>query len=262
MSTRSRRTRWDSINLQIDNIGGSGGNGEQMTKKEVSETKETLVDTIAKRIKQDIVVQELHPGQKVQAKELAQKYGTSETPVKLALNRLISEQVVENFPRQGMRIKPMNEEDAREIFSLRLMMDLYYTKEIIENVQMNKTLRKALTENVDKHLEVIRRYADHNDVELFLENYMLDNEFHELYLKCSGNKKLVDLYHSVNPFMYSNYIFKKQSNEKDISGVEEHREIIQAIFDKDEEQLRHWLKVHNNNAVKYINVIMKVERIM
>ena len=233
-----------------------------MAKKDVNETKETLVDTIAKRIKQDIVVQELQPGQKVQAKDLARKYGTSETPVKLALNRLISEQVVENFPRQGMRIKPMNEEDAREIFSLRLMMDLYYTKEIIENVQVNKTLRNALTENVNKHLEVIRRYADHNDVELFLENYMLDNEFHELYLKCSGNRKLVDMYHSINPFMYSNYIFKKQSNEKDISGVEEHREIIEAIFDKDEERLRHWLKVHNNNAVRSINVIMKLDRIM
>lgn len=73
---------------------------------------------------------------------------------------------------------------------------------------------------------------------------------------------MVDMYHSVNPFMYSNYIFKKQSSEKDISGVEEHREIIEAIFDKDEERLRCWLKVHNNNAIKSINVIMKIDRIM
>lgn len=233
-----------------------------MGKREAGETKETLVETITRKIKLDIVAQELQPGQRVQAKELAKKYGTSETPVKLALNRLISEQVVENFPRQGMRIKPMNEEDAREIFSLRLMMDLYYTKEIIESVSMNKQLRSALTENVNRHLEVIKRYTDHNDVELFLENYMLDNEFHELYLMCSGNKKLVDMYHSINPFMYSNYIFKKQSSEKDISGVEEHREIIEAIFDKDEERLRHWLKIHNNNAVKSINTIMKIDRIM
>ncbi|MDD2959255.1 MAG: GntR family transcriptional regulator [Lachnospiraceae bacterium] len=233
-----------------------------MAKKQENEAKETLVDTIAKNIKLDIIRQELHPGQRIQAKELANKYGTSETPVKLALNRLLSEQVVENFPRQGMQIKAMNEEDAKEIFSLRLMMDLYYTKEIIEAVQLNKLLRVALADNVNKHLEVIKRYADHNNVELYMENYMLDNEFHELYLKCSGNKKLVDLYHSVNPFMYSNYIFKKQSSEKDISGVVEHQEIIQAIFDKDEERLRHWLRVHNNNAVRSIDVIMKTDRIM
>lgn len=233
-----------------------------MSKKEEKETKETLVDTICKRIRLDIVAQELQPGQKLQAKELARKYGTSETPVKLALNRLIAEQVVENFPRQGMRIRSMNEEDAREIFSLRLMMDLYYTKEIIESVRMNKQLKEVLTENVKKHMELIQKYTDHNDVELFMENYMLDNEFHELYLKCSGNKKLVDLYHSINPFMYSNYIFKKQSSEKDIAGVEEHREIIQAIFDQDEERLRYWLRVHNNNAVKSIGIIMKIDRIL
>lgn len=228
----------------------------------MAETKETLVETITRKIKLDIVGQELQPGQRIQAKELAKKYGTSETPVKLALNRLISEQVVEDFPRQGMRIKSMSEEDAIEIFNLRLMMDLYYTKEIIEAVQMNKQLKSALTENVNHHLDVIKQYADHNDVELFMENYMLDNEFHELYLKCSGNRKLVDMYHSINPFIYSNYIFKKQSSEKDISGVEEHREIIQAIFDKDEDRLRHWLKVHNNNAIKSISMIMKLDRIM
>lgn len=236
-----------------------------MARKEASEareTKETLVDTICKNIRFDVVAGNLLPGQKIQAKDLAIKYGTSETPVKLALNRLISDQIIENFPRQGMRIKPMNEEDAKEIFSIRLMMDLYYTKEIIEAVRMNKLLREALIKNVDEHMEIIKRYADHNDVELFLENYMHDFEFHELYLKCSGNKKLVDMYQSINPFMYSNYIFRKQSSEKDIAGVEEHREIIQAIFDRDEDRLRHWLKVHNNNAVKSISMIMKIDRIL
>ena len=238
-----------------------GGAQEKMARKESTEIKETLVETIMKKIKEDIVAQELQPGQRIQAKNLALRYGTSETPVKLALNRLIAEQVVENFPRQGMRIKSMSEEDAREIFGIRLMMDLYYTKEIIESVRMNKLLKNALLENVRHHLEVVKEYADCNSVELFLENYTLDNEFHELYLKCSGNKKLVDMYHSINPFMYSNYIFKKQSNEKDISGVEEHQEIVKAILDEDEERLRHWLRVHNENAIKSVNTIMRTDRI-
>ena len=155
----------------------------------------------------------------------------------------------------------MSEEDAREIFGIRLMMDLYYTKEIIESVRMNKLLKNALLENVSHHMDVIKQYADCNSVELFLENYTLDNEFHELYLKCSGNKKLVDMYHSINPFMYSNYIFKKQSNEKDISGVQEHQEIVQAILDGDEDRLCHWLRVHNENAIKSINTIMRTDRI-
>ena len=48
--------------------------------------KETLVDIICRNIRRDIIVGELIPGEKLMAKDLAEKYGTSETPVKLALN--------------------------------------------------------------------------------------------------------------------------------------------------------------------------------
>ena len=112
--------------------------------------KETLVDIICRNIRRDIIVGELIPGEKLMAKDLAEKYGTSETPVKLALNRMISEEVVENYPRQGMVIKPMTLSDAEEIFDLRLMMDLYYTKQIIEAVKVNKTLRRELEQNIEE----------------------------------------------------------------------------------------------------------------
>ena len=85
-----------------------------------------MVDTICRNIRRDIIAHELRPGQKINVKELAARYGTSETPVKIALNRLLSEQIVENFPRHGLKIKSIDEEEAKEIFSLRLMMDLYY----------------------------------------------------------------------------------------------------------------------------------------
>ena len=99
-------------------------------------------------------------------------------------------------------------------------------------------LYTSLENNVNEHYEIMKKYENENTVEKYMENYIHDAKFHELYLKCSGNRKLVELYHSVNPFIYSNYIFRKQSKEKDFAGVEEHRKIIQAIFDEDEERLR------------------------
>lgn len=231
-------------------------------KSKEQETKETMVDTICRNIRRDIIAHELRPGQKINVKELAARYGTSETPVKIALNRLLSEQIVENFPRHGMKIKSIDEEEAKEIFSLRLMMDLYYTKEIIEAVYTNNTLREALENNVNEHYEIMKKYENENTVEKYMENYIHDAKFHELYLKCSGNRKLVELYHSVNPFIYSNYIFRKQSKEKDFAGVEEHRKIIQAIFDEDEERLRECLKEHINNAVKAISMIIKIDKML
>lgn len=223
--------------------------------------KETLVEVICRNIKHDIILGTLQPGMKVMTKELAERYGTSETPIKLALNRLISEQIIENYPRQGMIIKPITLSDAEEIFDLRLMMDLYYTKEIIEAVGINKALREELENNIAEHELVMNRYLDTNDVELFVQDYNHDYEFHRLYLKCSGNQKLVDMYERINPFMYSNYIFRRQTKEKDIAGLEEHKAILAAIIDGDEERLRKCLKTHMANAVNAIRIIMKCDRI-
>ena len=183
--------------------------------KEKEASKATLVDTICKKIRKDIVSRELLPGEKVKPKELAERYGTSETPVKLALNRLISEQIIENYPRQGMRIKDIDASEAEDIFNVRLMMDLFYTQEIIDSVSMNKSLQEALEKNVQEHTALLNSKEGLSEVELFQKNYNLDYEFHKLYLKCTGNKKLIDLFQYSNPFMYSNYIFSRQSKEKD-----------------------------------------------
>ena len=104
--------------------------------------KETLVDMICRNIRRDIIVGELQPGDKLVTRELAARYGTSEMPVKLALNRMIAEEIVENYPRQGMVVRPISLSDAEEIFDLRLMMDLYYTRQIINAVRINKALRR------------------------------------------------------------------------------------------------------------------------
>lgn len=224
--------------------------------------KETLVDTICEQIKTDIVTRMLLPGEKIKPGELAKRYGASETPVKLALNRLISEQIIENFPRQGMRVREIDAEEAKDNFDIRLMMDLYYTKEIIEAVGMNKVLQSALLKNLEEHKKLLEQREEMNEVELFQKNYILDYEFHKLYLKCSGNRKLVDLYRLSNPFVYSNFIFSKQSEEKDLAGVEEHSQIVQAILERDEEKLRHSLKLHMENAKKAISLIIKTDKMI
>ncbi|MDF2950633.1 MAG: GntR family transcriptional regulator [Anaerocolumna sp.] len=237
-----------------------------MVKNEKGDVKETLVETISKNIKGDIVNHILLPGEKIRIKELAERYGTSEMPVKLALNRLISEQVIENFPRQGMIVRQMSVEEASEIFDIRLMMDLYYIKEIIEAVNLNKTLREQLQQNVQEHYELIHKIYDNNNENLntdsFVGNYDYDYKFHELYLKSSGNKKIIDVYRSVNPFIYCNYIYNRQSKEKSIAGVEEHRQILQAILNQDEAGLRQALITHMENAKNAIGLILKVDNML
>lgn len=221
--------------------------------------KATLVDTIYTSIRKDITQHVLLPDQKINIKELSQRYGASETPIKLALNRLISENLIENFPRKGMKVKLIHGEEIEQTFDMRLMLDLYYMKEIITTISYNEQLRLQLQKNVEEHLKIV---SDLTPVDAYISNYQYDYEFHELYLKCSGNRKIVDIFHYLNPFLYSNYTFRRQSREKDIGGVKEHETILNAIVAKDETALKEALTTHIYNAKRAIGLILKVDKII
>ena len=225
-------------------------------------TKVTLVDTIYANIRRDITKRVLLPGQRINIQELAERYGASQTPVKLALNRLISENIIENFPRQGMHVKLASAEEIEEIFDMRLMLDLYLTKEIITTVNYNEDVRNHLSKNVEEHMRLITSEEYESSLDSYLENYRMDREFHEMYLKCTGSKKILDIFYYIGPYLYTNYIFRKQSREKDVSGVKEHEYILQAILNEDEEELKRVVTMHNKNAKRAVGLIIKVNQIL
>ena len=126
-----------------------------MASGKIENGKETLVDTVYEQIRRDIVGHVLLPGQKLKTKELSARYGVSETPVKLALNRLCTEHIIDNYPRQGMKVHEFSPDEAGEIFDIRRMMDLYYTKEVIDTVASNRIFQEEMRKNVEEHLEIV-----------------------------------------------------------------------------------------------------------
>lgn len=224
--------------------------------------KQTLVDKVYENIKRDLIQHRLKPGDKIDIKEFSSRYGVSATPIKHALNRLISDNIIENYPRQGMYVKSIQPEEINEIFDLRLMMDLYFTNEIITTVNYNESLRDELLQNVKEHLEIIANLNTESTVDDYIEGYNHDYKFHELILKCSGSKKLLDIYHSINPFLYTHYIYNKQSKKKDIEGVREHELILEAILSEDEESLKKAMQLHYENSKKAIGLILKVHQMI
>lgn len=232
-----------------------------MTKKTES-VKETLVDSVYEQIYKDIVGHVFMPGEKLKTKELATRYSVSETPIKLALNRLCTENIIDNYPRQGMKVHEFSPDEAGEIFDIRRMMDLYYTREIIDTVADNRIFQEELRKNVNDHLEIISKFNESTSLEQYFKSYTYDYNFHQLYLKCSGNWKILDVFKSINPFVYSNYIFHRQSKEKDLAGVLEHKEILDAICSKDEAALKAAINVHYDNSKKTIMRVLKVEKML
>lgn len=224
--------------------------------------KETLVDKIYKDIKYDIIIGYLKPNEKININELAQRYGASLTPLKLALNRLISEKTIISIPRQGMTIKNIDITEIEEIFDIRLMLDLQYTSQIIETVNSNDAIKNKFLDQYDKLLNTAKKLIKNPTVELYAKNFQLDYEFHKTYLECSNNKKIIEIYDRLNPFLYSMYTYRKQSNERFFKGVKEHKKIIDAILEKDEEKLRNIIIENDKNTRDTILLFFKVSKLI
>lgn len=74
----------------------------------------------------------------------------------------------------------------------------------------------------------MHRLTPDSPLDDYLVNYEYDIGFHHLLIKCSGNKLLMDLYQFLNPFLYINYVYNKQSKEQAAHRVQEHQEIMEA----------------------------------
>ncbi|WHH58174.1 GntR family transcriptional regulator [Petroclostridium sp. X23] len=215
---------------------------------------QTLVDVAYKAIKKDITERVLIPGQKIILRELCERYGISETPIKQALNRLIIERLVESIPRKGMKVRKVQWEEIEELMDIRFMIETHYIKQAIQNFRDNSNIKEKFLENLNEHKKMIENVADVNE---YFRNYYLDQEFHKLYVKCSGNKRVVEIYNGLGTHAYAYYVYGRQDKAGMIEGVKEHEAIYDALSAQDETGLRERIEIHVMNAKNNVYQMLK-----
>ena len=221
----------------------------------------TLVDQIYLNIKEDIGNKVLFPGQKINVKELSRKYEVSDTPVKQALNRLISDHMVISVPNKGMSVRHVSLEELDEIFDMRLMMDLYFMKDILSTFSYNKILQEQMRKNIEEHSALVQNKNGDTPYKSSTY-YSFDNAFHELYLTGSGNQKVIETFRNLNPFMYSSYTYMQQPHLRDVECIGEHQAIFDAISKQDPAELKAAIENHILNSKKTMHLIFKVNQIL
>ena len=229
---------------------------------EKNPTKATLSELVYQRIRRDIITGQLKAGTTINIQQLCQRYEVSEMPVRLALDRLTMQNLVEHPSRQRMRVKELNINLCEETFDLRLLLEPYCLPNVITTLNTNESMRLAFQKNVTENLEVVQRLGPDRTRDDYLINYSYDMGFHQLLVKCSGNQLLVDLYQYLNPFHYVNYVYSKQSKERLFTGIQEHERILRRLLDGDEERARQALEGHLNNSKQVIISILKIDSIL
>lgn len=148
------------------------------------ERHQTLREKILETIREAILKGTLKPGEKVAEPELAERFGISRTPIREAFRQLESEGYLTVIPRKGAVVTALSEQDVQEFYAIKSILE-GYAAELAASRLSEKEIEKLETIN-----ERLKTLAKEGDVKAF---FRVHNEFHELFLKASGNSKLYEL---------------------------------------------------------------------
>lgn len=188
--------------------------------------------TVYQKIRNDIISGELKKDEKITEAKLAKKYDVSRTPIREALKQL----ELEYFIKNSYIFMPTSEE-YRQIFEMRILLETY-------------ALRKAAVVYTKEDLEELNKYAEINiDKESEDQIIETNDKFHQKIIAATNNQFILDTYQKYKSFIY---LFSQTViNQRRPGLIEEHKEIVAALFKRDIDLAVELLETHLKNDLEF-----------
>jgi len=206
----------------------------------------SLKDHVYNYISEKINEGSLQPNEKINEKSIMDDLNISRTPVREALIQLATEGYLENIPRKGFIVRPLNKKKARELYSILGVLDSFaanLSMELLSKEDMEDMNR--LTKEMDK---AISNYD-------FREYYQLQTNFHSIYINKCENEELIRILKLLKrSFIKQTYSSTEKEKLKNIlyETNNEHKKIVEMFKEKDKEAIENYLRhVHWDPQLSY-----------
>ncbi len=103
------------------------------TKTRPSGAGRTLASSLYDQIRSDILSGELRPGERLRVDVLRERYSSSASPVREALNRLSANALVQSEDNRGFCVPPVSQEELLELYKTREWLESTALRESIEH---------------------------------------------------------------------------------------------------------------------------------
>ena len=195
----------------------------------------TLKELALEQLRDSIIVGDLEMGQMLSERSISEKLGVSKSPVREALAQLRDEGLVTIEPQKGARVFSLTEEEVAQICDFRQAIETAAFELALERNQ------QALADDMGDVVEDMTKARRKGDMRRYLA---LDNEFHKLIFKHSGNDYLQASYERfVGKIAALRTHLSSQPGHTEHS-YEEHKELAGAVAAGDMQIIRRLLKDH------------------
>lgn len=195
-----------------------------------------LGDRTIEAIRNAIITGDLPGGTPLRDRQLADELGVSRTPVREALHRLEAAGLVEPRGRAGWAVTPFTEQDVKEIFQLRRLLEPVGLESLEEEPDEARLAGlTAYFEDYEHPIEA-ERYTDY---------FRHDDDFHRAIVACSGNRRISAFYDVMNAHINRGRHFLYGATAGRVEEtLDEHRAIVEALVARDFARAREALLTH------------------
>lgn len=201
--------------------------------------RESAREYVIRVLQHNIINMNLKPGQMISENEIAEILKVSRTPVREAFIELSRSSMVEIFPQKGTFISLIDMEMVEESRFMRCVLE----KAVVQLAcdMITETDMIALEENLLLQESCVSR----KDYKRLLS---LDNRFHELIFKACNKEATHRLIQSMMSHFNRVRILNFLEMDMKIS-VDEHREILLAIKNKDKQTAAAFMEKHLTRVI-------------
>ena len=210
----------------------------------------SIQDIVFTTLRDEILMGKLKPGDSLNTVELSERLGVSRTPIREALNRLISIGLVEEAPHRSACVKKLSVDQIIEIYYIRAALSGIAARlaaRTITEMEINQLFK--LCDKMDADIE-------HGQPKAMLEDNL---KFHSIIYKAAKSSRLEDLamqYHTQSE-QYQALGLELPGRYEEICA--EHRSLANALAAGDRDGAEFKARQHLFNTAKRIAANFQIE---
>ncbi len=196
---------------------------------------------------------EFEPGEKLKMETLQRDHGLSSSPLREALNRLVTEGLVRSDERRGFFASHVSVDDLRDVTRLRLMLD---SEALVESMRVGDDHWEAYIVAAQHGLAKIEARSDGSPLTLNADWSVRHREFHLALLAATTSPKLMalcaSLFDQAERYRRLSMRYRKEPRHK----AAEHRRIMEAVLARDEATALALLREHTARTADNVEAAM------
>ena len=199
----------------------------------------SLREQVYQALRQIILRGDLASGERIVETKLAKKLNVSRTPIREAIGQLQREKLIVSNPNGGFRVATMSIKDAIQLYDCRIAL------EQVSVAGACKLVNSQHLEQLEQYIIAAEKLAESNTGKAnSFELLELDYQFHHLIAEIADNKWLLALLEQVFDKMALLRVQTTQHNPQVWEIRLEHRQIFEAIANKNADLARQSIEQH------------------